>query len=696
MLLFLYLDDRYARFINHERGAEYQGYDVAKGECLCPLCKNILNSILPILPDVTALSTNKKKGSTKKKKSQSDDDSAMDVVIPAVLPPPISTPSTLIKQRSVSDYVTSFFQALNLSSLSAQVTTSSSNTSNTLTQKAKQMFVLSEEDRTKIIRFLDGVHTSTSSMISFPPTINTLTPFRSTIRSLGMTGNTASQLAYESFVNRFLFGDWKILQSSMMMISSFAYTLSFSSYLNLANYLNASSLTQTNSSGDNWLLSNAEQKLLPQMVTVLQRFPSLFHAYSSASDASDDDDDNNSVEETLENPIFTICYQNSLLNLFFCSPKRHEEGFHDTAFAPELLHCLRLFPSFPLIYNLQTAYPDMKTFYDILLQLCRQIAAEKGSQATSSETGVPYEVAKVLAEYYEVFSSPLLSQDLTVVLIALIPILFQQQSSSEGEEEGEEEGEKENRKRWKCLREFSQMLLFAKINQILIDPQITQIFQHSSHYYQSSPKDNKARTTPTEDTILHDEGLRSIYSQLTSLQREIYSILQLPSLLLLSLSSNYNDSTNNHKIIGNVLLKEIFQSLIPFLEVLYRFHQLLSVNIYDEDDHHEEGEKEGFDGNDRIYGSYDDVKTSRSLISMDSTKMSLEEKNLHYYQYISYLLKELGLNHLLIILSKIEYIELMKLWNQSYHQYHLQGRMNNKTSSLNDEALVDTVRVNAK
>lgn len=652
---------------------------------MCPLCKNILNSILPILPDVTAVSTNKKKGSTKKKKSQSDDDSAMDVVTPAVLPPPISTPSTLIKQRSVSDYVTSFFQALNLSSLSTQVTTWGSNTSNSSLQKAKKLFVLSEEDRTKIIRFLDGVHTSSSSMISFPPTINTLTPFRSTIRSLGMTGNSASQLAYESFVNRFLFGDWKILQSSMMMISSFAYTLSFSSYLNLANYLNASTLTQINSSGDSWLLSNAEQKLLPQMVTVLQRFSSLFHVYSSAY-ASEDDDDN-SVEETLENPIYTACYQSSLLNLFFCSSKQGGV-MNTTAFPPELLHCLRLFPSFPLIYNLQTAYPDMKTFYDILLQLCHQIAAEKGTQATSSETGVPYEVAKVLSEYYEVFSSPLLSQDLTVVLIALIPILFQQQSSSEGEQEEGVEGETEDRKRWKCLREFSQMLLLAKINQILIDPKITQIFQHPSQYYQSSPKDNKARTTPTEDTILHDEGLRSIYSQLTSLQREIYSILQLPSSLL---SSNYNDSNNNsNKIIGNVLLKEIFQSLIPFLEVLYRFHQLLSVNIYDEDDH------EGSEGNDRIYGSYDDVKAARSLISMDSTKISLEEKNLHYYQYISYLLKELGLNHLLVILSKIEYIELMKLWNQSYHQYHIQGNNHNNSSSSNDEGIVDTVRVNAK
>jgi hypothetical protein len=587
---------------------------MTKGECLCPFCKTVANSTVPIHDEyyLTPIEENVLIDYTPSEFRELFNDDR----------------STGVSSSTLSDYLGKFlsvFSASNYSKLS-----------------------IDSNFNDKIYRFLDNIHQAATTIVSFPGNINQVT-------------SVSSKLKYEDLMKKFLKGDFKTLHSVSMLLQSFAYTFSVASYQNLTSFFLTSSSTHTEATNSgSWDFTTSEKKLFNEYFHLLEKIPYLFR-----NEGTDDQTYKDSFYYVFyEFSYFQMCFGNSFVNKKSFGLNNLPAGASLTA-NERFLSTFKLFPSFLMIANQQSSFPDFASLLEIFSYLSNYMEHYFSSEDGQSEEE---EQEKLLffSQFYSFFhSTPLLSQDLMNIMMGMIPILFRVSLNNRREQKT-------------LLKEFFKMFILMKMNQILMEPTVSGIYQTSDD---SFTKDKQSSSEVVEDTILHDHELRNFYNSLSSIQMQIYAKLHLPVPC-----SSTKTSLPNTGMIGNQLLEYFLQSMIPFLEVMIRLAQLLQ--LYESDDNENEG---GEDENDEMetdlepLGIIMDMTKRHSLLSLSST-MKLEEKNqqlLSYYNYLQCSL--LSLPSLQVLLSAVHYQEMIELWNEGFYDfYHHVGKDSEISSRINE------------
>jgi hypothetical protein len=630
----------YARIINHDRGADYQGYDVNKGECLCPLCKTILNCIVPISSSFN---------------NQADDGLAEEGMMD--LSPVDSSFHSLLGMSSnsaSSEYFSQYSSLFTIRTAKDEVFHKNFLFGN---MKRKQQMIASIDEKNIFIRFLDGINQKASSIVSFYPfSLHQATSFSSSTE-LTTAAATAvgAKFKFDDFY-RLYDNDMKLFHSILLTIQSTAYSLSMASYQNLASFLNSNSNNQEATAATNegerknnesWEISSNEKNCLKELIGLLSKASSLFHSSS----------------------FFSFFYEQSLLSLFFPS-LRNLSSSSSSTFSPSaaslfeslltssalssassdekshLFSTLSLISPFSICfmnssYFTSHQYPDIKTFLEIIALLLQLFKSSPQLTETNE--------MKLFSSFYSLFSSfSFLSQDLTIVLISCIPFISQVALK------------KDQRKLWK---EFISFLILGKVNQLLIDPQVTQIFSSPSASTASSA--SKSLLKSGGSTNLGSPTEQQLEAAVIQMQEKVYSLLHLPF-----------DAKNQDNA---AIFDFIFQSLIPFLEMIMRVMQFLEFSeddIEEDEEEEERNQSRNKKNSSRFTVGSNERLLIQGLLSegksgSNKIKISLSERNSKLLIYVNYLHSQLAIPSLLELLENPVVTSLLiNPWNSYYHQYH--------------------------
>jgi hypothetical protein len=604
----------YARIINHDRGADYQGYDVNKGECLCPLCKTILNCIVPI----SSCFNNRES----EMKDEMMDLSPVDSSFQSLL----SMTITATSSSSVDGYFSQYASLIGIRTAKGEAIYKNFMFGN---MKRKQYMISSVDERNILLRFLDGITQKASSIVSFYPfSLQQATSFSS---------SKNGTFKFDDFY-RLYDSDMKLFHSILLTIQSTAYSLSMSSYQNLSSFLsssNTNSEATSNNEGGLWEISSNDKNCLKELVGLLSKASSLFH--SSA--------------------FYSFFYEQSLLALFF--PSLRNSSLNESTSA-DLLDSLltssaalasdeksQFFSALSLVspfsicfmnssYFTSQQYPDIKTFLELISSLFQVF--KSSPQLTEANE------MKLFSSFYSLFSSfPFLSQDLTIVLITCIPFISQLSTKKD---------------QWKLWKEFISILIIGKVNQILIDPQITKIFSSPTTSPSSFIKSSAGAPVTTD--------LQQLETAVIEMQKIVYKSLHLPF---------ETDKQDNAMI-----LDYLFQSLIPFLEIIMRLLQLLDLSEEDI----EEDEKGNHSKNKKSSSRFTVEASERFVIqgllsegkagSSSKGTISQPERNSKLSVYVNYLHSQLSIPSLVDLLQNPVIMSLLiNPWNSYYHSYHTGG-----------------------